>query len=85
MPKRSSAFNPLPLARRNAMYKGLLGGERSWLIIGAIVWIPRLLKRALGRNEEVVLTEKLLPGQAIRIEALPQRTKQQRQRYRRTG
>ncbi len=85
MARRVSPFNPLPLARRSALYRGVLGGDRSWLMIGAVVWIPKLLKRAFGKNEEVVLTEKLMPGQAIRVEALPQQTKAQRQLFRRTG
>ena len=82
---KTSPFNPLRLARRNALYRGLLGGERSWLVIGAIVWLPKLLNRAFGRNEEVVLTEKLRPGHPIRLEALPQKTKEQRRRFKRTG
>jgi hypothetical protein len=48
----------------------LLGGSRGWLAVGAVVWAPRLMKRALGKNEEIVAKEVLKPGQALRIEAL---------------
>jgi hypothetical protein len=79
-----SLLNPFNLWRRNAIYKGVLGGDRTWLVIGAVVWGPRILKRVLGKNEEIVTTEKLLPGMALRIESLPQRTRADRQRFRRT-
>ena len=79
-----SALNPFELARRNALYKGLLGGNRTWLVVGAFVWGPRLLKRLMGRNEEIVATEKLTPGMSIRITPLPQRTRADRKRFTRT-
>jgi hypothetical protein len=82
--KAKSSLNPLTLARHNALYKGLLGGNRTWLVIGAVVWAPRLMKRLLGKNEEIVATEKLLPGSSIRITALPQRTKADRKRFTRS-
>jgi hypothetical protein len=79
-----SLLNPFNLWRRNAIYKGVLGGDRTWLVIGAVVWAPRILKRVLGRNEEIVATERLVPGMALRIEPLPQRTREDRKRYKRT-
>ncbi len=82
--KAKSSLNPLNLARHNALYKGVLGGNRAWLVIGAVVWAPRVLKRMLGKNEEVVATEKLGPGASILITALPQRTKADRERFTRT-
>jgi hypothetical protein len=84
-PRRTkSLLNPLVLARRNALHKGLLGGNRTWLVIGAVVWAPRVLKRMLGKNEQIVATEKLAPGMSIRITPLPQRTRADRKQYRRT-
>ncbi len=67
---RSRLLSPTVALRRNALYKGLLGGQRGWLAIGAVVWAPRLLKKALGRTEQVVATERLEPGQVLRIEAI---------------
>jgi hypothetical protein len=64
-------LKPSALLRRNALYRGLLGGSRGWLAVGAIIWSRRLLKRAMGKQEEVLTVEKLEPGQAIRIEAIP--------------
>jgi hypothetical protein len=54
------------------------------LMVGAFVWGPRLLKRLMGRNEEIVATEKLTPGMSIRITPLPQRTRADRKRFTRT-
>ena len=72
---RSRLLSPTVALRRNAIYKGLLGGQRGWLAIGAVVWAPRLLKRALGRTEQVVATERLEPGQVLRIEAIKRPTR----------
>ncbi|MEO8264798.1 MAG: hypothetical protein ABI706_04720 [Ilumatobacteraceae bacterium] len=72
---RPRLVSPTIALRRNAIYKGLLGGQRGWLAIGAVVWAPRLLKKALGRTEQVVATERLEPGQALRIEAIKRPTR----------
>lgn len=75
MARRPRALSPTAALRRNALYKGLLGGRRGWMAIGAVVWAPRLLKKALGRTEQVVATERLEPGQAVRIEAIRRPTR----------
>ena len=81
---RKSALSPLVAARRNAIYKGLLGGDRTWLIIGAVVWLPRLVRKAFGKTEQVVALEKLLPGQALTLLAIPQKTRAERRAARGT-
>jgi hypothetical protein len=48
------------------------------MAVGAMLWTPRLLKRLLGRNEEVVATEKLKPGQFVRLEAIAPPTRRER-------
>jgi hypothetical protein len=68
----------LAALRRGALTKGLLGGRRSWMVIGAFVWAPRLLKRLLGQDQKVVATEVLEPGQAVRIEAIRPTTRSER-------
>ena len=47
-------LNPFFVLRRNALYRGLFGGSKRWLVVGAIVWTPRLLRRAMGRHPERV-------------------------------
>lgn len=66
-------FSPMAFLRHNALRKGVFGGARGWMVVGALLWAPRLLKRLFGRNEEVVATEVLKPGQFVRIEAIPRR------------
>jgi hypothetical protein len=71
-------LSPFTFARRQGLYRGVFGGSRGWLVIGATVWAGRLLRRTLGRNEEVVAVEVLQPGQAIRLEAIPVLTRRER-------
>ena len=58
------------LIRRNALKKGLFGGNQVWLAIGAFVWGRKFVKKTFGRNEEYVTTETLTRGNAVRIEAI---------------
>jgi hypothetical protein len=81
--RSTRALSPAAALRRNALYKGVLGGSRGWLAVGAFMWGPRLMKRVLGRTEKVVATEVLKPGQALYIEAIPQETRAQRRAARR--
>jgi hypothetical protein len=83
MAGRARVLSPTAALRRNALYKGLLGGRRGWMAVGALVWAPRLMKKALGRTEQVVLTEKLEPGQALRIEAIKRPSRDERRAARR--
>jgi hypothetical protein len=53
------------------------------MAIGAALWGPRLVKRALGRREEVLATERLRPGEFVRIEALKPPTRRERKSARR--
>lgn len=78
MPRRPGLLSPTAFLRRGALYKGLLGGNRGWLAIGVVLWGPRMMKRVLGRSEEVLAIEKLKPGQFVRIEALRTPTRRER-------
>lgn len=69
--------------RSNALYKGLLGGSRGWMAVGALVWAPRLLKKVLGRSEKVVAIEVLKPGQVLCLEAIAPPTRGARRAARR--
>ncbi|MEK7422870.1 MAG: hypothetical protein AAB131_03415 [Actinomycetota bacterium] len=63
-------LRPSVLLRRNALYKGLFGGSRGWLAVGAVIWGRKFVKRTFGRNEEIIATEKLTKGQFLRIDAI---------------
>lgn len=83
MARRPGLLSPVAALRRNGLYKGLLGGSRGWMAVGAVVWAPRLMKKLLGRNEQIVATEVLKPGQAIRLEAIAPPTRGDRRAARR--
>jgi hypothetical protein len=76
-------LSPTAYLRRGAFYKGLLGGSRGWLAIGTVLWAPRVVKRILGRNEEVLATETLKPGQGIVLQTIPPVTRRQKRRAKR--
>jgi len=55
---------------RLGFLKGLLGGSKSWLLVGAAAGAVRLLARMAGREPEVVYCEPLQPGQRMVISHL---------------
>ena len=68
--RRPSYLSPFALARRNGLYKGLIGGDRKWLIIGGTVWGARTLRKALGKTEQIVALEKMEPGQWMSLRTI---------------
>jgi hypothetical protein len=82
--RRPSSLSPAALARRNGIYKGLLGGDRRWLAIGGVFWGARVMKKMLGKNEEFVTLEKLQPGQWMSLRAIPAPTRKERRAARTT-
>ncbi|MCU1396245.1 MAG: hypothetical protein JWM34_4673 [Ilumatobacteraceae bacterium] len=78
--RRASYFSPFAMGRRNGLYKGLLGGDRRWLVIGGALWGARFLRKALGKNEEVVTIEKMEPGQWMSLRTIsPKQQKAEKQ------
>jgi hypothetical protein len=69
--RRPALLSPFALARRNAIYKGVFEGDRKWLAIGGAAWGVRLLRKSLGKNEQVVALEKLEPGQGVILRTIP--------------
>jgi hypothetical protein len=76
-------LRPSALLRRNALYRGLLGGSRGWLAVGALIWGRRALQKAMGKEEQVLTIEKLEPGQGLRIDTIPPDTRRHRRAARR--
>lgn len=52
---------------RRSQFRGLLGGSRGWTIVWAVLFGARLVKKATTREEKVVYSEKLRPGQTLVI------------------
>ena len=78
MARRASLLSPTAFLRRSALYKGLFGGHRGWLAVGAVMWAPKLFKRFFGKREEVIATEKLTAGQFVRLESIRPPTRRER-------
>jgi hypothetical protein len=83
MAGRPRLLSPTAFLRRSALYKGLFGGNRGWLAVGAVMWGPRVLSRLFGKREEIVATEKLTAGQFVRLEAVRAPTRRERKALRR--
>lgn len=55
----------LETARRNGIDQGLLGGNRRWLVLGAVAWAVRAVGWAVRRDEQLLYRERLRPGQQL--------------------
>ena len=53
------------MARRRAISDGLLGGNKRWLILGSIAWAIRAYQWAATREERVVYSAELKPGETL--------------------
>jgi hypothetical protein len=83
--RRGGRLSPIGLARRAAFSKGLLGGNRTWMAVGAGLWLVRTGRRAFGRTEEHVSLDKLRPGQSMEIRTIVPSTRRDRRSARRAG
>ncbi|HMC41034.1 MAG TPA: hypothetical protein VKI19_15315 [Acidimicrobiales bacterium] len=52
---------------RQGWRKGVVGGSRAWTAVGGLALLGYLAGRAWHTEAEVVFSEKLGPGQSIRI------------------
>jgi hypothetical protein len=84
MPLVPKLLRPSVILRRNATYKGLLGGQKGWLAVGVVLWSKSFLKRTFGKSEEILTTEKLTKGQFLRIDAVQLPSRRQRKATQRT-
>ena len=53
--------------RRTAVARGVLGGNRLWLVVAIVIYGRRIMRRLLGDAPEVVYSEELQPGQSLLI------------------
>lgn len=52
---------------RNGVLKGVLGGSRTWLVLGGVGLLVKLLRKLGGSEPIVVYSEELPVGSAIVI------------------
>jgi hypothetical protein len=75
-------LKPSVYLRQQAMTKGVLGGNKSWIVIAVFAYSPKLLRRLFGRSEVLVAREPLRSGQIMRIEGLGDLSKAERKAIR---
>lgn len=74
-------LRPMAYLRRRALYAGILGGKRRWLIWGGAAWILHGLRSVLGKGAPTpVHTEELRPGERLVVLHNPTRPSGSRQR-----
>ena len=59
---RPRIFSPFVYARRAFVYRGLMDGNRAWLVLGGTVWAGRLIRGMVGRRETIAATRGALTG-----------------------
>lgn len=57
--------------RRASFDRGLLGGSRLWILVGALLWAARGLRLATRRQGGVVWRGVLAEGETITVRARP--------------
>lgn len=74
-------LRPVRLIKRRALLKGLLGGDRTWLVLGIIVWLGGKIRSLFGGGEPVaVYTEEIGSGERFVLAHVDAPTKKRRKR-----
>lgn len=59
-------FGVFRMVERTGLRKGV-AGSKGWFYVGTGLWTVRTLRRLAARNEELLISEELKPGQRIVI------------------
>ena len=70
----------LPSARRRALTDGLFGGSRRWIVLGGLAWALRAYQWATTKEEQVVYSAELRPGETLVLARQPEKPKGRRGR-----
>lgn len=57
----------LRFAMRQAWRRGVLDGNRTWIVIGGVSLVGHLALRALKREDEVLWSGEVAPGQVVTV------------------
>lgn len=71
--------------RRKSVRKGLFGGNRFWMIVGVATYVFRFAKRLAAKDETVISTESLKPGETLIIETSARQSRRERRAARRSA
>lgn len=52
---------------RQAWRRGILEGSRAWIVVGGVSLVGHLALKALKRNDEVIWSGELTPGQVLTV------------------
>lgn len=52
---------------RRGFDRGVVQGNRGWVVVGGLALLGHLAGRALHREPEVVFSQQLKPGESVRI------------------
>ncbi len=52
---------------RQGWRRGVIGGNRAWVVGGGLALVAHLARRAMHREPEVVFSERLAPGESVRV------------------
>jgi hypothetical protein len=70
--------------RTHAFSRGVLGGQRGWTAIFAVVTIGRFVGKYIGRDPQYLTTERLKIGQSMTVTAVaPPLSRRKRRKARR--
>ena len=58
-------------AMRQGWSRGVLDGQRGWIVVGGIAVVSHLAGRAFGRDVDVVFSESIAPGESFVVSHLP--------------
>jgi hypothetical protein len=70
MARRRRLVAPIQSLRRLGFYRGVLGGNRTWMGVFAVLVGARALKKVVAKSEELAAVERLSPGQHVTIIAI---------------
>ncbi len=57
----------LRFGMRHAWRRGVLDGNRTWIVIGGVSLVGHLALRALKREDEVLWSGEVAPGQVVTV------------------
>jgi hypothetical protein len=81
--RRNRLDKGLAFLQRRGVNKGVLGSSRGWFWVAVATWGLRRVRRAVGSEYELVYRGELKPGEAIRIDHVPETYEGRRVRSRR--